>query len=522
MNLLKDVFRRLFERVEGGFDLAFPAEWNPFRQLGALGWFFYWIVAASGIYLYIFFDTGLTRAYESIEWIMNNQWYVGQVMRSLHRYASDALVVVVVLHLSREFSLDRMRGTRWFAWFTGIPLLWFLYACGISGYWLVWDVLAQYIAIATTEWLDTLPIFGELIAANFVNSTALSGRFFTLMVFIHIAVPLIMLFLMWVHIQRYARPRMNPPRGLAAGTLAALVILSLVFPAVSQAPADLDTVPAVIGFDWFYLAVYPLLDVLPGGQLWLGLAIGTLILALLPWAPPLRKPAPAAVDLDNCNGCGRCADDCPFDAITMGPRTDGAAYDTEAVVNTGTCVSCGICAGACPTATPHRRATDLMPGIQLPGFPIAELRDQTRATGGKLSGDDRVMVFGCEQSRDLAELSAPGVGVVVLPCVGMLPPSFIDWVLARDLADGVLVSGCAGGDCYQRLGDDWTRQRVARQRDPYLRARVPDERVGLCWTRSGETTRRQRTLDALRSGLATAPQLKRRAQRASAAETAGG
>nr|MDJ0929388.1 4Fe-4S binding protein [Gammaproteobacteria bacterium] len=342
---------------------------------------------------------------------------------------------------------------------------------------------------------------------------ALSNRFFTLMVFIHIAVPLIMLFLMWVHIQRYARPRMNPPRELAAGSLLALVVLSLVFPAVSQAPANLDRVVAVVDFDWFYLAAYPLLDVVPGGQLWLILIVGTAFLAALPWLPPLRKPAPALVDLENCNGCGRCADDCPFDAIEMGPRTDGASYDTEAVVNPTNCVSCGICAGACPTSTPHRRATSLVPGIELPGYPIATLRDQTRAAGQALTGENRVMVFGCERTRRLEALSGSSVATIALPCVGMLPPSFIDWVLARDLADGVMVSGCAGGDCYQRLGQNWTHQRVARERDPYLRARVPDQRVQVLWTRVEQTRVRERAVAQFRNELPDAPPLTRRAAR---------
>jgi quinol-cytochrome oxidoreductase complex cytochrome b subunit len=44
-------------------------------------------------------------------------------MRSLHRYASDGMVIVVILHVLREFSLDRLRGNRWFPWVTGVPLL---------------------------------------------------------------------------------------------------------------------------------------------------------------------------------------------------------------------------------------------------------------------------------------------------------------------------------------------------------------------------------------------------------------
>jgi quinol-cytochrome oxidoreductase complex cytochrome b subunit len=250
---LRTVVRAAFEGVDNVFNSAFTPALNPLYHLGTLGWFFYWITIVSGIYLYIFFDTGINQAYESLEYITNVQWYAGGVMRSLHRYASDALIIVMMLHLTREFVMDRYRGARWFTWFTGVPLLWLVFACGISGYWMVWDVLAQYIAIASTEWLDSLGIFGQSIARNFLNNDTLSGRFFTLMVFIHIAVPLFMLLVMWIHIQRQRNARVNPPVGLALGTLGMLLALSLARPAVSQAPANLDRVPSVIDLDWFYL-----------------------------------------------------------------------------------------------------------------------------------------------------------------------------------------------------------------------------------------------------------------------------
>ena len=69
-----------------------------------------------------------------------------------------------------------------------------LFAAGVSGYWVVWDELAQYVAVATTEWLDTLPLFGEPIARNFLHPSTLGSRFFILLVFIHIFVSLAMLF----------------------------------------------------------------------------------------------------------------------------------------------------------------------------------------------------------------------------------------------------------------------------------------------------------------------------------------
>jgi ferredoxin/coenzyme F420-reducing hydrogenase delta subunit len=491
----------VFERLEDGFDALFGATWNPFYQLGALGWFCYWIVVVSGIYLYIFFDTGVSTAYQSVEVITHGQWYAGGVMRSLHRYASDLLVVVMLLHLLREYALDRYRGKRWFAWFTGVPLLWFVYGCGISGYWLVWDKLAQYVAIATTEWLDTLPFFGESIARNFLNNATLSGRFFTLMVFIHIALPLITLFIMWIHIQRHSKPKVNPPRGLALGMLVMLTALSLVYPALSQEPADLDRVPAQIGLDWFYLPAYPLLDSVPGATLWAVFAAATLLLLILPWLPPARRQAAAVVNLDNCNGCTRCVLDCPFSAITMGPRTDGAPFQQQAVVDPGHCTSCGLCAGACPTSTPFRRNTELIPGIDLPQRPLLELRERTLAAAEQLSGDDRVIVYACDHCGVSEDLTSSDVAIINIPCVGNLPPAFIDFVISRRYADGVLLSGCRSGDCHYRLGIRWTEQRIACERDPYLRRRVPRERIATCWAGPSQPHRWREQLTALRERL---------------------
>lgn len=480
-SLPRRLAKHAFEHVERVFDAAFTPARNPFHHLGALGWFFFWIVLATGIYLYIFFDTGIVHAYQSVEAITYRQWYAGGVVRSLHRYASDALVVIVAVHVAREWANDRYRGARWFAWFTGIPLLWFIYVCGISGYWLVWDQLAQYIAINTGEWLDTLGIFGEPVARNFLNQTALSDRFFTLMVFVHILVPLLMLFLMWIHIQRASYARINPPRGLAIGTLAAMTALAFIRPALSHPPADLDTVVAHVNPDWFYLAVYPLLDVVPGGWLWAALGVGTLLLLVLPWAPPARRVPAAAVNLPNCNGCARCATDCPFDAIEMRPRSDGLPFEREPRVDGDLCVACGICAGACPTATPFRRIGGLVAGIDLPDANLAALRAQTVAAAAPLQGSARILIFGCRHGPSIEMHAGTAVGTVRVRCSGHLPPPFIDFVITRGYADGVLIAGCRPGDCHYRLGGDWARERIAGTRDPRLRARVPHDRLALAW-----------------------------------------
>ena len=60
-------------------------------------------------------------------------------MRSFHRYASDAMVLAMVLHLVRHFAFDQYRSFRWFSWVSGVILLWLVYISGINGYMLPWD-----------------------------------------------------------------------------------------------------------------------------------------------------------------------------------------------------------------------------------------------------------------------------------------------------------------------------------------------------------------------------------------------
>jgi len=244
----------------------------------------------------------------------------------------------------------------------------------------------------------------------------------------------------------------------------------------------------------------------PGGQLWLYLFGGFALLAALPWLPPEAKAPEAKVSLANCNGCSRCFDDCPFSALTMVPRTDGRPYELEPVVSPENCTSCGICAGSCPTSTPFRRAKPIEPGIELPHWSISELRDRVMAPTNVVVDEPRVIVFACKQGNaELLDDENGGVRVVTLPCVGMLPPSFVDFALSRRFADGVMLAGCAENDCFHRLGNEWTLRRMARERDPYLRQRVPLERVDLAWLPPDAHRRRAKALQAFRARLGRLP-----------------
>lgn len=474
--------RGAFELLRKPLSRVFDGEQNPLNHLGAMTVFFLWIILISGIWLLIFFRTSVSAAFDSVEYLTREQWYLGGVMRSLHRYASDAAIITILLHVIKEFVFNRYRRNRWFSWVTGIPLVWIVFPLGITGYWLVWDELAQYVAISSAELIDRIPIFTDSMAGNFLSDESLSDRFFTLMAFLHlIGLPIFLVFGIWLHLFRLNGPRINPPRRMMAGALLCMLLLSAVYPAISHDKADLAMTPQVLRLDWFYLHFYPLIQNWSPGWVWALLVSISSIIIVAPWAPPGKKPLPARVDLDNCNGCRRCADDCPYGAIEMVRRSDGASYTHEASVDSSLCVSCGLCVGACPTATPFRSRSALIPGIDMPERSAAHIRADIVERAVQQSDFPRVLVFGCEDDCQAGLLSPAGAVVVTVNCMGHLQPSYLDFVLSRGHADGILLLGCEDGDCNYRYGAIWTEQRVARQRDPRLRKRTDTSRIALGW-----------------------------------------
>lgn len=476
---LREGSRFVFAHVERQFDAAFGPADNPLRHLGAMGLFFLWVLVATGIYLFIVVDTSVEGAFTSIGYLSEQQWYFGGIVRSLHRYATDGFVIVVFLHLVREWAYDHYSGFRLYTWVTGVPLIWLLYISAIGGYWIVWDQLSNFSAVATMELFDWSGISAPSAARNFLTPEAVTDRLFTFLVYVHIGVPVFLILGAWAHLNRISGVDHIPSRRLALGTSLSLLFLSLIHPAVSNAQADMTLVPAETKVDWFVLFLHPLTYATSAGFVWFLLLGVTLLLFLLPLFPHARQGQVAKVDPPNCNGCRRCYADCPYAAITMAPHPDRPKYQI-AVVDPDNCASCGICVGSCPASTPFRSVEELVTGIDMPGQPIGALRRALEHRLAGLRGSVRIVVFGCDKGVKVDSLEGEGVAAFSLTCTGMLPPSFIEYAL-RGGADGVVITGCCSGGCDFRFGNRWTEERLDHVREPHLRPRVPRERMRVVW-----------------------------------------
>ncbi|MDS4013845.1 MAG: hydrogenase iron-sulfur subunit [Candidatus Accumulibacter sp.] len=500
---LRKAVRRIFLSVEEALDGPFGGADNPLRHLGAMGLYLLWIVVGSGLYLYTVLDTGIDAVYISISALSREQWYFGGILRSLHRYAADGFMLVMLLHLLREWSYERYHGFRLYSWMTGIPLIWLAYAAGIGGYWIVWDQLAQLSATAASELLDWLPIFSEPSARNFLTPDSISDRFFTMLVFIHLGIPLLLILGLWAHVHRIAHVDYLPTRRVMLATLAALTLLALLQPALSNPPANLAQVPGALDFDWFILFIHPLTSASSPAFVWSLLFALTALLFALPLLPHPPADAVAVVDGANCTGCDRCLADCPYAAIAMQPHPTRPGLKI-AVVDADLCAGCGICAGACPSSTPFRRLEPLVSGIDLPRLATNDLRRQLEDALERLAGRTPIVVFACRRGAPSLALRAVDTAVVELVCAAMLPPAFVEYAL-RGGADGVVVATCRSAGCAFRLGERWTRERLLGQREPHLRRSVPPSRLHVVAAAGSDASLLAAELSEFRAALATLP-----------------
>ncbi len=463
-----------YQWLEALLDRLVSAPLNPLYHTGTIAVFSLAVALVTGIYLFLFYRVGTDAAHRSIEEIMAQPWGIGALMRSLHRYSSDAAILAAALHGLKMFLNDRFSGPRWIGWVSGLSLLGLVWVTSATGYWLVWDMQAQVLSVTIARLLDVLPIFGEPLIRTFLDADRIQNFLFFLILFVHVTIPLLLGAAYWLHVMRLSRARFMPERYVLAVTGAALLIASLLRPALSGPPADLGRLPAVIPIDWFYFFYFPLTRLDPRWG-WVLLLVTGLAALSVPWALRGRAPARARVENIACTGCTRCWKDCPYEAIVMVPRQDGTRYKRVAVVNPAKCVGCGICVGACDSA-----------GILLGDQPVSLLG---QAVIGRLrsvavpAGCAPVVVYTCRLMQRLAGWLAPdgtleglpGVTVMGLPCVGTLHPEMITKTLEAG-AGGVFVAGCVPEDCPFREGSQWLAERLTGRRLPSL-TDVPEGRL---------------------------------------------
>lgn len=368
--------------LEKGLNTLFSQKYNPFYYHGALPNFFIWALFLSGLLLFACYTPTLANAYATVHYITYELPF-GNLFRAVHRYASDGMMIFIILHMLRVWFTDRYREYRIVPWITGIILLVITFVIGLSGYFLVWDQQSVALVKVTFNLLDHLPLVGPSITEFLMAGKVFSDYTLTRFMFLHLGIPLLMMFMLWLHYLRITRPVSEPPLPLVLMMLGGLFLVSAIFPVglepllhgqANAAAAPMLSGPAShvgsIYFDLFYAwpqYLYAVQGMSPVLVLLLVMAVPLGLLIL----PYIQKKALrgqfAQVIRENCTGCSLCYHDCPYEAITMVDRHDASRYKRLAVVDAGRCANCGLCVGACAFKAieiPRRESKNVLAEIE--------------------------------------------------------------------------------------------------------------------------------------------------------------
>lgn len=115
----------------------------PTFRMGWLSTFMFVWETITGIILMIFYTPSPLVAYSNMWNILSNV-PLGQLMRNMHRFGAEVMVIVVAMHMLRTFITGSYKKPRQFTWATGMILLVLTLLLSFSGYLLPWDQLSYW------------------------------------------------------------------------------------------------------------------------------------------------------------------------------------------------------------------------------------------------------------------------------------------------------------------------------------------------------------------------------------------
>lgn len=282
--------------------LRFTLTWG----LGGMAALLMMILLVTGVMLMFTYTPSPTQAYNDILNLQTNVWF-GQLVRNLHHWSGNAMLVVAFLHMLRVFFTGGFRQLRQFNWILGLLLLLLTVGANFTGYLLPWDQLAYWAVTVGTGLVEYIPLVGNWIQTVILGGPEVGAA--TLLNFygLHIAlIPIALLAIMSFHFWRVRKdggvviPRapgeavetkvarvttiphlVQRELVVAMVMMAVVLIFSMVVNAPLEALANPDLSPNPAKAPWYFMGIQELLlhfHPLVASMIIPGLALGALVI----------------------------------------------------------------------------------------------------------------------------------------------------------------------------------------------------------------------------------------------------
>ncbi|MGB4871632.1 MAG: cytochrome b N-terminal domain-containing protein [Candidatus Promineifilaceae bacterium] len=173
--------------------------WTYTWGLGGLSATLALLLIITGVILTFRYDASVERAYTSIQYL-ETQVAFGSLVRALHHWSANLLVVTAFLHLIRVFLTGGFKLGRSTNWIIGLVLLLIVVAFNFTGYLLPWDQLAYWAITVGTSLLSYVPLVGTAVANFLLGGPEVGQAALRNFYAIHVAVlPALLVMMMSYH-----------------------------------------------------------------------------------------------------------------------------------------------------------------------------------------------------------------------------------------------------------------------------------------------------------------------------------
>ena len=279
----------LYEHVPGG------ARWR--YVWGSTLAFAFVAQAVTGIFLWMFYSPNAQGAWESV-FYLQHEVQGGWLLRGMHHYMAQAMVVLLVLHLMQVVIDGAYRAPREVNFWIGLVLMQIVLGLSLTGYLLPWDQKGYWATQVATKLLALVPYAGQHLERLVVGGAQYGHLTLTRFFALHAGLlPGLLVFFLVLHLYLFRRHGLHarrPLRGpdgvfwpdqvlrdaVACLAVLAVVLLLVVAPAARGipegaapgdylgahlgAPADPSQPYSAARPEWYFLFLFQMLKYFPG------------------------------------------------------------------------------------------------------------------------------------------------------------------------------------------------------------------------------------------------------------------
>jgi quinol-cytochrome oxidoreductase complex cytochrome b subunit/mono/diheme cytochrome c family protein len=184
----------LYERIPGG------ARWR--YVWGSTLVFTFAVQTITGIFLWMAYSPSDQTAWESVYYIQN-EMHGGWLLRGLHHFTAQAMIVLLVLHLMQVIIDGAYRAPREFNFWIGLILMMIVLGLSLTGYLLPWDQKGYWATRVATNLMSLVdPRLTQLVVGGPDYGHHTLTRFFAM----HAGVlPGLLVFFLVIHVLLFRR-----------------------------------------------------------------------------------------------------------------------------------------------------------------------------------------------------------------------------------------------------------------------------------------------------------------------------